>query len=205
MLGEPQETSPAVAQNCTMLMAAFWDAQVEAGKSRLFWGGKTLFWETAKAFHYLGAALAALGLFWFRRRLREDAAMWVLLILAVVHAGVLLRMATVIGYISERHTLVFVLIGSLWAAAVVPELARWLGSIRLLARFGAPRWAPIAIVAALLISGVPELLKPGRPSRRRHLDGVPRQRRRRGGRSLLLGPLLRRLRLPRRQNRPAAV
>ena len=167
-LGKQQEAAPIVAKNCPTLLAAFWDPQLEEGKSRLLWGGKTLFWETAKAFHYVGAVLAVLGLIWFRRRLRDDAGMWVSLALAGIHAVVLWRMAIVTGYISERHTLVFVLIGSLWAAAVIPELGRWLGSYIVLARPDVARWGTALICAGLLISALPELSKPLHANRAGH-------------------------------------
>src|SRR5439155_1135757 len=88
------------------------------------------------------ATAAVVGVVRFRRRLRDDAGLWVLALLAALHAAVLWRMAVVIGYVSERHTLPLVLIGVFWAGAAIPEIGRLLGSVRALAGQGWPRFVP---------------------------------------------------------------
>ena len=158
-LERPAEPPLASAKNSATLLATFWSPELQAGHSRILWAGQTLAMESAKAFHYGGLGLVALGLVGFRRRLRESPGMWVLLTLAVLHAALLWRMAVVIGYLSERHALVFVLLGSFWAAAAILEIGRWLAAWPLLAQRRGLRWLPEALAALVLVSGAPELSK----------------------------------------------
>ena len=126
--GRASDPAQQAAAGSRVVFAAFWDPQVQAGQSRALWALKSLAVETAKSFHYVAGALAILGLWWYRRKLRVDAALWVPLIYAGMHALLLWRMAVVIGYVSERHTLPIVLAGSFWAAAVVLKIGAWVGS-----------------------------------------------------------------------------
>jgi hypothetical protein len=91
---------------------------------RLWTGLGAVAAETAKDFHYLGWLPAVLGLWWYRRRLRQRPEAWLILILVVVHAVVLWRLAVVANYVSERHVLSLVLLGSFPAAAAVRDLPR---------------------------------------------------------------------------------
>jgi len=129
------------------------------------WAAKSLAQETAKAFHYVGAALALLGLWRFRRRLRSDAGLWLLAVLAVLHALILWRVAVVKGYVSERHVLLIVLVGSIWIGAIVVELGRIIGS--LWKGFG-KQSATIVLAASFLLSGIPSIVRPLHANRAGH-------------------------------------
>jgi hypothetical protein len=166
--GEPVDPPPAIAKNCTTLVAAFWDAELQSGQSRTWWGLQTLFRESVKSFHYATAALALLGVVLFRRRLRDDAGLWVLAILTVIHAVVLWRMAVVIGYVSERHTLPLVLVGVFWAGAAIPEIGRLLGSIRRFTGQSWPRFVPELLAVVVMAAGVPSIVKPLHANRAGH-------------------------------------
>jgi hypothetical protein len=125
--------------------------------AQLSWGLKTLAKETGKGFYYVAWLPAVLGLWWFRARWRGEPGAWVLVLLCVLHGAVLLILAAVAGYVSERHTLIFVLCGSFWAAAAVLELPR-----RLAGRFAfAGRWLTVVellLMLALIGYGLPSSL-----------------------------------------------
>jgi len=147
-----------------MLFAAFWDSQHQAGQSRTLWALRAAATETVKSSHYTVAALAIFGIWWFRRRLRDDPALWIPLVYAAMHAALLWRLANVIGYVSERHTLPLVLTAAFWAAAVIPAFWTWVG--RRWHFVG--QWAPATAVALVMLSGVPPLLKPLHSNRAGH-------------------------------------
>src|SRR5207248_692029 len=92
----------------------------------------------------------------------------VLLLLCVLQGMLLTLLAVFAGYVSERHTLVFVLCGLYWAVAellalpgqltdaaawicVPPRPADW---------WGHRPAAEVLLLAALVASGLPESLKP---------------------------------------------
>src|SRR5262249_45310295 len=135
------------------------------GQSRTIWSLKSVATETIKSTHYSVGALAIFGFLWFRKKLRGDGALWLMLVYAGMHAALLWRLATVIGYVSERHTLPLVITAALWAAAVIPEFWAWVGRRwRIVGQ-----WAPAAVVALVMLSGVPSLLKPMHGNRAGHL------------------------------------
>lgn len=159
-------TTPA-PQACgsRTLLATFWDSNSQAGQSRTLWSLKAVTAESVKSTHYTVGALAVFGLWWFRRKLRIDAALWVLLAYAAMHLALLCRLAIVIGYVSERHTLPLVMTAAILAAAVIP--AFWTAVNRRWHFVG--QWAPATAVVLVMLSGVPSLLKPLHGNRAAHL------------------------------------
>jgi 4-amino-4-deoxy-L-arabinose transferase-like glycosyltransferase len=85
--------------------------------------------ETGKSFHYVAWLPAALGLWWFRSRLRTRPIAAVMALAALAHIAVLVRVAFVAGYVSERHTLLVVLCLTPWVVAGILEVPRRIGII----------------------------------------------------------------------------
>jgi hypothetical protein len=134
------------------LLAAWYHESGGAG-NRWEWAARALTIETFRAFEFFGLALAMIGLAVFRPRSQTGPARAALVGIIALHALILCRMASLSGYLSERHTLLFVFAGSFPAAAAVV----WLG------RFA--RRVPVGVLTCgLMIGGLltagPALLKP---------------------------------------------
>jgi hypothetical protein len=120
--------------------------------------------EVIKGYHYVVWALAALGLFWFRGRLRAIPGGWVPLSLMLLNILVLWRVAYVEAYVAERHSLTVVLCSIYWAVAAILALGDRLAArasrrttYRLL-RNG-PAWSALLLLI-LAASGLPKSLAP---------------------------------------------
>jgi hypothetical protein len=85
-------------------------------KDRRLWGLSAIATEVTKDFQYISVLPLVLGLWWFRQRLRAVPGAWVMLVLCLLQALVLWRLAILVGYVSDRHVLVLVLCGSFLAA-----------------------------------------------------------------------------------------
>jgi hypothetical protein len=108
-------------------LGAWWNDGINKGESRFLWATQSLFMEWLKSSHYLPGVLALFGLWLLRRRLREPAILF-LVVLVGMHAALLWLMAARVGYVSQRHTLLIVLVGCFFAAAAVPAVASWLAA-----------------------------------------------------------------------------
>ena len=109
----------------SILFAAWWSEWYNKGESRWLWGAKTVANETLKGFHYLVALFAVIGLWLTRRSWFSNSSIRLLLLISAGHSCLLLFMAAKIGYVSERHTLLLVLIGCLFAGYAIPQLAAY--------------------------------------------------------------------------------
>lgn len=148
-----------------VILSVWWIDQGQAGGPTWWWALRVVAVETIHAFHYLAWLPALLGLWWFRDRLRCTPGMWVLLLLSSMIALILWRLVLKLGYLSERHTLVMVLCGTFWAAAVLVHSAAalpgWLE--RLAHRPISPRYyGAIGLAWLVLLTGwcLPATLKP---------------------------------------------
>jgi hypothetical protein len=154
-----QSTSP-------LLFAAFWGVDDAPSESRPLWALHNVGREIRKGLHYLGAGLALIGLWWFRKQLRDDAGLWLLLGLAGLHTTILWRVAMMKGYVSDRHTMLIVLIACLWIGALIVEFSRKLGESRWW------KWSAygptLVLTAGLLAWGLPSSLKPMHANRAGH-------------------------------------
>jgi hypothetical protein len=103
-------------------LAAWWDATAFEGQSRPVWALKSLGNEYAKAAHYILPAFGLIGLFSLRRRL-TDPRIVLLLAVAGLQAVILWLLAWAIGYVSQRHTMLIVLVTCVFAAAGFHYLA----------------------------------------------------------------------------------
>lgn len=140
---------------------AIWQPDPDAGgPERTRWGLFALIMELAKATYYIGWLPALGGLWWSRDRLRQVPGAWVVLLVFVGLAAILWRMAVVVGYLSDRHTLLLLLCIIYWSAAGLLFVGGRLAA--LLARFGAPvgGLAPGMLVLALIGAALPKTLEP---------------------------------------------
>jgi hypothetical protein len=157
----------------SMLAAWSLDYNQKTSSGRLLWGLKALLTEMAKTFLYIGWLPALLGLWWFRDRFRIVPGAWVLLLVCLVQVLALVRLTVIMGYISERHTLIVVLCGCFWGAAAVrtlgQRLAAWLAGRFALGGLAAEgrAWA-VLLLAAWAGAGLPSSLKPLHANRAGH-------------------------------------
>jgi 4-amino-4-deoxy-L-arabinose transferase-like glycosyltransferase len=115
--------------------------------------------EVIHCYHYVGVLPALLGLWWFRRSYGGLPGFWLLAILCAMLVAVLWRMAVVVHYVSDRHVLLLVLLGTYPAVAFVRELPR-IGE-RLAGRQlpgPAVLW-PVLLLLVLIGSGLPRTLQ----------------------------------------------
>ncbi len=151
------------------LFAEWWDPKIDDGTSRVVWALRATGKEVVKALHYVVAALAVFGLIATRRQLfSPDLGLWVLIILGAMSCGLLLYLATRIGYVSERHTLLFVMISCVFAAAALEPLARVLQSLPGVGRLVWPRFAPQGILLTIVVAALPFTLKTMHAQREGH-------------------------------------
>jgi Dolichyl-phosphate-mannose-protein mannosyltransferase len=106
-------------------LGAWWNDGINKGESRFLWATQSLFMEWLRSSHYLPGVLALFGLWLMRRRLREPAMLF-LVVLAGMHAALLWLVAARAGYVSQRHTLLIVLVCCFFAAAAMLVVASWL-------------------------------------------------------------------------------
>jgi hypothetical protein len=116
--------------------------------------------EFAKSFHYVAWPPVLLGMWWFRKRMREVPGLWVLLVLCGLSVVGLWRLAVEVGYMSDRHLMLLVMCGCFAAAAAVWELPlRW---YRWRKKTEAPHRATIVaalLLGALLVACLPKSLQ----------------------------------------------
>lgn len=122
----------------------------ESGESRVLWAAEAVAVETGKALFYVPAVLAVVGVVLLRRRVAADPGLWLLLVLAGLSGLLLLALGIKVGYVSERHTLLLVMIGCIFAAAALEPVAElFRGCVK-------PEWLLVVIALAAL----PSTLKP---------------------------------------------
>jgi hypothetical protein len=132
--------------------------------------------ETGKGLHYLAAGLAVLGVFATRRRLSADPGLWVLLAIVGLNVALLLHLGSTgyfvnekrTFYASERHVVLLVLVGCVFAAAALGPVAAALSHLPRVGRFWAGRWAPAGLLLAVVASALPSTLKPLHEQREGH-------------------------------------
>jgi hypothetical protein len=128
---------------------------------RWLWALQALVQETAQGFQYVGLGLALLGLIVARTRSRAWGGTILIAGVVALHALILCRMASLSGYLSERHVLIFVLAGCIPAGAAL----LWLGN-RL--RPGTGFAMACALLVALVACEVPVIAKPLHGNRAGH-------------------------------------
>ncbi len=152
-VNDPDGLLPQYGHAGGRTLLAAWYHESGGVSPRWAWAAQALTMETFRAFEFFGLALALIGLAVFRPRGQTGPARAALAGIVVLHALILCRMASLSGYLSERHTLLFVFAGSFSAAAALVWLGRFTFRI------------PVGMLAAgLLVAGVitagPALMKP---------------------------------------------
>ena len=115
--------------------------------------------EFSQGFHYVGWVPALLALFWQWRRLRRDAGFWIPAAYCLLHGVILLLLAMVEFYVSDRHVMVLILCGTFFAVAGIRESAfrfwawreRRGGELISLANATARPWLDPARLTAILL------------------------------------------------------
>jgi 4-amino-4-deoxy-L-arabinose transferase-like glycosyltransferase len=106
-----------------------WDPQGPHEYGYLVWGLWAVGYELNKGFHYATWLSALLGMWWCRERFRRVPGTWVLLLLSLVIILLLWRVAAIMRYLSDRHTLLVILCGSYCAAAALAALGERLAQL----------------------------------------------------------------------------
>jgi hypothetical protein len=141
------------------------------------WVPRAIAAEAVKTFHYVPAGLAVLGLLASARRLRAEPWVWVPIVFGGLVLAAVAAMATVgqvtqgerHHYVSERHTLPLVYVGCFFAAFALERLPGWLGRISLVGDWPAHPAVAWAVLAAIVVSCVPKLVKPLHAERAGHV------------------------------------
>jgi hypothetical protein len=81
--------------------------------------------EFSQGFHYVGWIPAVLALAWGWPRLKRDQAFWMLAGYCMLHGVILLLLAMVESYVSDRHMMPLILCGTFFTVAGLRELAAW--------------------------------------------------------------------------------
>jgi hypothetical protein len=126
--------------------------------------------EFVRACYYVLWAPALLGLWWFRDRFRLFPGAWVMLLVSLAVLALMWRIASLLGYVSDRHLLLPLFCATYWAVAAVPKLAALPAAVagrlgafaRLRTRLPAamrPLWTA-AVLIGFLATALPKTLEP---------------------------------------------
>ena len=156
--GQPGAAAPAER---LALFGVWWDPKEDEGKSRVVWAARAVWTEVIKAVHYVVGPLALLALVVHRRRLCSgDLGLWVPVALGGLTLLLLFFLAARVGYVSERHTVLFVMLCCLLAAAAIGPLTRGFARVPVLGRVVLwPAAAPATLFAVLVASTFPYTFK----------------------------------------------
>jgi hypothetical protein len=112
--------------------------------------------ELSQSFHYVGWVPALLALFWSWPRLRRDPGFWIPAGYCLLHAVILLLLAMVEFYVSDRHTMVLVMCGVFFTVEGVRDgscrLMEWIQK-RQPANAKRGWWSAERLAAAVLVVG----------------------------------------------------
>jgi hypothetical protein len=104
-------------------LAVWWTGTDPGPAGRYGWGLWTLAEVVTKGFFYVFWLPALVGLYVYRDRFRTVPGTWVLLLVGVLLTVALYRVVVLMGYLSDRHTVLILLCGTIWAAAAIDALA----------------------------------------------------------------------------------
>jgi Dolichyl-phosphate-mannose-protein mannosyltransferase len=105
-------------------LAVWWTPDDAARGSKAVWATKALGSEYLKAALYVVPAFGLIGLYSLRRRL-GDPRLLLLLVVAALQALMLWALALGIGYVSQRHTIIIVMITCIFAPEGFHTLSVW--------------------------------------------------------------------------------
>jgi hypothetical protein len=132
---------------------------------------RTILTETAKCFGYVALvpALVGIWLLWRRGQLGGQPVGWVLLAIGLLNWLLLAWLAWKARYVSERHTILIVLIGCWMAMPALSAFAAWLAA-RWPALAGRARSIAPAALIVLVLGALPQSLRPQHLQRLAHRD-----------------------------------
>lgn len=164
------QDSSRAATTGSALFAVTWSEDRDAGKHRALWAAGAVWQEMIKSMYYVVGGLALLGVIAHRRQiLAPDRGLWVLLMLGFLNLVLLFYLAAGVGYVSERHTVLFVMLACVFAAAALEPLALILQSLPGVGRLVVwPKAAPGGILLAIVVAALPVTLKPLHSHREGH-------------------------------------
>ena len=146
--------------NAQPIFAAWWNHEKDAGRSRELWAFGATFKEVNKGANYFVWPLAIFAAVALRRRFAADPGVWVLAVLVACNTALLVYLAARVGYVSERHTVLLTLMGCLFAAAGLPQLAAGLGQLVPRVERAGVRFTAASLLVTLAASSLPFTLKP---------------------------------------------
>jgi hypothetical protein len=133
-------------------LAAFLGDDTNNATPRGRWAAESVLAESLRACHYFALGLAVVAIWIFRSRLRGDPTMWLLIILPALHLAILWRMASVVGYVSERHAIMVAFASCFWAGGLLSLVPR----------------GTLVCTVILVAIGLPSTLKPLHANRAGH-------------------------------------
>lgn len=111
---------PAVEESARIsggpLFAVWWVNDMTPAE-RLWRGIGALFLQIVKGSFYVGCFFALYGLWVHRQKTRFEPGAWAMLLVCIGVGYALWRVVVVVGYLSDRHTMLILLCGSFWAVA----------------------------------------------------------------------------------------
>lgn len=145
----PEAVRQAGMATNSLPWAVWWVGPASA--DRHGWGLRALGTVLLKSFCYAFWVPALLGLWRFRDRFRLVPGSWVLLLTSLLISLALYRLAVLMGYLSDRHTLLILLCASYWTAAGLLVVAS--GLQRFLVRYvpATAKWGGRGMVAGFVV------------------------------------------------------
>jgi hypothetical protein len=125
---EEADAAPTIARS-PLPWAVWLTGSTLHPEDRTLWALNALRVELVKATFYILWLPALLGLFLFRDRLWRVPGSWVVVVLCVLLLALLYRVAQVMGYLSERHAILVVLVGLYPAVAALAVVGKWLAAM----------------------------------------------------------------------------
>lgn len=136
-----------------VLFAVWNDPYVKTPEERWWWGFAALGTQLIKASFYLGWLGTLVGLYSCRTYWRQPG-FWMLVLVSLMVAHALWRIAVVIGYLSDRHCLLILLCFLPWSIVGLARLGSWAATFH--PRLNLVKCLPIVFVLA----GMPKVLEP---------------------------------------------
>ncbi|OWK44323.1 glycosyltransferase family 39 protein [Fimbriiglobus ruber] len=174
VFGSPAGSGAAVTSPA--LFAAWYDSTKDGSLG--MWVGKALVMETLKTSHYYGFVLGSIGFLLAATRFRAEPWLWVPVVFMAFMLPILAALAYYgqkVGvhtnhYLSERHTLPIVYVGSIFAGFAASELTRRLtDAVGVLRRIGQPATGAVLLIACFG-AGLFPLLKTPHKKRYGHIE-----------------------------------
>jgi hypothetical protein len=134
VLSNPITADTAVAHGRGPVFAVWWYGHPSDTAGRALWGLETLGEVLGKAFFFVFWVPALAGLAFFHRVFRTHPGAWMVLLVCAILAYLLYRVACGVGYLSDRHSILILACGVLWAAAALDAAGAWAAGLLTRAR-----------------------------------------------------------------------